>query len=352
MTWRDDLRAAVPGWVAGRVLVAAAWGVTLALVEWRLDGVRPVTTAQGLYAWDGAYYRDIAGGGYDAVAPGGLRFHPLVPLLGQGGIGVLAVANLGALAAGAAVHRVARVVTGEADLARRAATLVGIAPPAFCTAWAYAEGPFLALAAGQLLAVQRRRWWWAAVLGALATLTRPTGLLLVVPAAIEAWRARRETLPSPGAFAAVLAPVAAMGGFLAWVGGRYGDAWEPLEVQADLRGGFVLPPLRLLEGLGEMVVDPLGDGLHVPFAIGLLVLAWVCWRRLPPAWGALAVIAVLVNLAADNLNSTERYAYGTVPLLVGLASVTGGRWWRPSVVVSSLLLVGMASLAWYGRYVP
>ena len=59
-----------------------------------------------------------------------------------------------------------------------------------------------------------------------------------------------------------------------------------------------------------------------------------------------------LNLAADNLNSTERYAYGTVPLLVALATVTGGRRWRPAVVLSSLLLVGMTALAWYGRYVP
>jgi len=350
--WRADLRAALPGWLAGRALVAVAWGLVLLLVEWRLDGVRPVTTAQGLYAWDGAYYRDIAVGGYDAVEPGGIRFHPLLPLVGQTGPGVLLAANVGALAAGAVVHRVARVVTGDGDLARRAATWVGIAPPAFSAVWAYAEGPFIALAAGQLLAVHRRRWWLAALLGALAALTRPTGLLLALPAVIEAWRARREGWRWPGAVAAVVAPVAAVAGYLAWVGDRYGDAWEPMDVQADLRGGAVLPPLRMLEGIGEMVVDPLGDGLHVPFALALLALAWVCWRRLPPGWGALAVVAVLLNLTADNLNSTERYAYGTVPLLVGLASVTGGRWWRPAVVLSCLTMVGMATLAWYGHYVP
>jgi hypothetical protein len=123
-------------------------------------------------------------------------------------------------------------------------------------------------------------------------------------------------------------------------------------VQADLRGGTVLPPLRLVEGLGEMVADPFGDGLHVPFAFGVIALAWVAWRRLPRGWALLAVAAVVLNLGADNLNSTERYAYGTVPLLVALACVVGGRWWRPAVALSSLALVGMAALAWYGRYVP
>lgn len=345
----SDLRAALPGWLAGRALVAVAWGLVLAIVEWRLDGLRPVTTAQGLYAWDGAYYRDIAVGGYDAVEPGGIRFHPLLPLLGQSGIGILLVANLGGLVAAAVLHRLVLEETGDGDLARRSATLVGLAPPAFSTVWAYAEGPFLALAAGQLLALRRGRWWWAAVLGGLAALARPTGLLLVVPAVVEVWRRRPAVV---AAAAAALAPVLAVGGFIAWAGDRYGDALEPLRVQADLRRGTVLPPLRLLEGLGEVVADPFGDGLHVPFAFGLVALGWIAWRRLPLGWSLLAVVSVVVTLAADNLNSIERYAYGTAPLLVALAFVLGGRLWRPGIVVSGLLLVGMTTLAWYGRYVP
>ena len=345
------LRAALPGWLAGRALVAAAWGVALVLVEIRLDGVEPVTMAQGLFAWDGAYYRDIAEGGYDAVERGGIRFHPLLPLLGRSGLGVLLVANLGGLVAAAVIHRLVQSETGDDDLARRTATLVGIAPPAFSTVWAYAEGPFLALAAGQLLALRKERWWWAAALGALAALTRPTGLLLALPAAVVAWRRRSEGVGA-GTVAAVVTPVLAIGGYLAWVGGRYGDWWEPVRIQADLRGGTVFPLFRLVEGLGEVVADPFGDGLHVPFAFGIAALGWVAWRRLPLEWSVLAIAVVVLNLAADNLNSTERYAYGTVPLLVALGCVTGGRWWRPAVVVSGGLLVGMAAVAWYGRYVP
>ena len=347
--WRGDLRAALPGWLAGRAMAAVAWGVALLIIEWRLDGIRSVTAAQGLFAWDAAYYRDIAEGGYGAVDPGGTRFHPLLPLLGRSGIGVLLLANFGGLVAAATVHRLVVQETGDGDLARRSATLVGIAPPAFCTVLAYAEGPFIALAAAQLVAVRRGRWWWAALAGALAGLARPTGLLLMIPAAVEAVRRRSVRLP---AVAAVLAPAVAIGGYLAWVGDRYGDALEPLRVQADLRGGAEFPLFRLVEGVGEMVADPLGDGLHVPFALGMIVLVWVTWRRLPVAWAVLATAAVTVNLAADNLNSTERYAYGTVPLLVALGCVTGGWRWRPAVVLSCLMFIGMMALAWYGRYVP
>lgn len=349
MTWRADLRAALPGWLAGRALMVAAWGVALALVEIRLDGVRPVPMAQGLFAWDAAYYRDIAVEGYTADKVDAVRFHPLLPLLGQTAAGVLAVANLAALAAGALVHRLVREQTGDGDLARRSATLVGVAPPAFSTVLAYAEGLFLALTALQLLALRQRRWWVAAGCALLATLARPTGLLLAIPPLVVA---ARERLVRPGPAAAVVAPAVAFCGYLLWVGDRFGDATLPLDIQSDLRGGFVLPPLRLLEGLGEVVADPFGDGLHVPFAFGVVALAWVAWRRLPVEWSVLAVAAVVVNLAADNLNSTERYAYGTVPLVVALACVVGGRRWIPAAAVSCLLFVGMAALAWYGRYVP
>ena len=345
----------MPGWVVARVVVAAAWFANLALVEIRFDGVRPVPTDQGLFAWDGAYYRGIAELGYAGVEPDGLRFHPLFPLTGVNGTGLLVLASVSALVAGALVHRLAAVTTGDRDLARRAATLVGLAPPAFSAVWAYAEGPFLVLAAVQLLALHRRRWWLAGVAGALASLTRPSGLLLALPAGVEALRVRAGR-PGPlelaGRVAAVVGPVVGVTGYLLWVEETTGQGMLPVRVQEHLRGGFVLPPVRLLEGLGEIVTDPLGDGLHIPFAFASVYLAWVCWQRLPPSWSALAIAAVLINLGANNLNSTERYAYGTIPLLVAAAAVTGGRWWRPAVVTSTLGLLGMTALAWHGRYVP
>ena len=86
---------------------------------------------------------------------------------------------------------------------------------------------------------------------------------------------------------------------------------------------------------------------HTEIAIGRLSSA-----SCRVSWAALATASVLLNLSADNLNSTERYAYGTVPLLVALALVTGGRWWRPTVALCAVGLVGMTTLAWYGSYVP
>lgn len=358
-TWREDLAAALPGWVVARLVVAAAWLANAALIAVRLDGVEPATTTQGLFAWDGAYYGSLAQFGYANVEFDGIRFHPLVPLVGVNRTGVLILANVTALLAAALVHRLVVRVTGDRDLARRSATFTALAPPAFTLVWAYAEAPFLLLSAAQLLALHRRRWWTAGVLGVLASLTRPSGILLTLPAMVEALRrppdgSRRAVTFAgiAGRVAAIAGPIAGIAGYLWWVEEATGEGMLPVRIQEDLRGGFVFPVFRLVEGFGEMVTDTLGDGLHIPFAIGMVYLVWICWRRLPLSWAVLATAAVFTSIGAGNLNSIERYALGTVPLVVALASVTGGRWWRPAIVISTLGLFGLTVLAWYGEYVP
>ena len=355
---RADLRAALPGWVLGRALTALGWLGALALVSVEAGGTWTVQMHQGLFAWDGAFYRAIASGGYEAVGADATRFHPLLPLLGRTDLGLLIVSNLAALLAAAAVHRLAVEVLHDGDLARRAATLVGVAAPAFTLVWAYAEGLFLLTSALLLLALHRRQWWWVAVLGALATLARPTGVLLMAPIAVALLVGDDRPAAPPrderhnAQAAALVAPGLVLLGWLWWVGEVFHDTRLPLRVQSELRGGTRFLPFRLLEGLAEMVTDPVGDGLHLPFALLTLWLVWVAWRRLPASWVVYAAVTVLVMLSAANLNSIERYAFGNVAILVAGAAVAGGRAWRPTVAVSSALLVSMSALAWYGRYVP
>lgn len=390
-----DLRAALPGWVAGRVLVGAAWLASSALVALR-DIPRPVPMDQGLFAWDGVYYRAIAEIGYEAAGPAASRFHPLLPLLGMTVVGLVIVTQVVGLLCAAVGHRLVREVTGDGDLARRVATLLGIAPPAFSLVWVYGEGLLLLFAALHLLALHRRQWLLVAAWGALAVLARPTGLLLVVPAVVAAgldlWRrptdrpdsgllaasgttasdvtARAEVQPVDvsrgtdgrprrsvvatvaGASVAAALPLVTMTAWVAWVGDRFGDRTLPLDIQSSLRDGTHFPPFRLVEGIGEVFTDPLGDGLHVPFAFLVVWLAWVAWRQQPRPWAGYAIAGAAVFLAAGNLNSLERYAFATLPLTVALAQVSGGRRWRPVVVVCGMGLLGMATLGWQGEFVP
>src|SRR5436189_1843551 len=135
-----DVRAALPGWVAARVLVLVSWVAAHWWVDHQRGGVRPEPLAQGLFAWDGAFYRDIAAFGYRASPFEVLRFFPLYPLTARvldtvlsvsAGTALLIVSNVSALAAGALMHRVTKLETGDAGTARRAAWFVALVPPAF-----------------------------------------------------------------------------------------------------------------------------------------------------------------------------------------------------------------------------
>src|SRR5207244_2164378 len=142
---------------------------------------------QGLFAWDGAFYRDIADYGYHGVAREGLRFFPLLPLasralgvvlLGHVGLALLVLVQVAALVASVLLHRLTVVETSDRAAARRAAWLLALIPPASVLVLGYAEALLLCFAIAFFLYVRSGRWWLAVVVGVLAGLSRPVGMTL------------------------------------------------------------------------------------------------------------------------------------------------------------------------------
>src|SRR5439155_4633931 len=77
-------------------------------------------------------------------------------------------------------------------LATRSAFILLLAPHAFVFVMGYAESLLCALALATFLGLRREHWWWAAAAGFAAGLCRPVGVLLVLPALVEAIRAKRR----------------------------------------------------------------------------------------------------------------------------------------------------------------
>jgi hypothetical protein len=359
-----DLAAALPPWLAARALVGVAWVLVTVIVD-ELGTADPHQLDEGLAAWDGTFYRDIGDDGYAALPEEALRFYPLFPLLGRGAsvlflgdvtLGLVLVANVAAFAAAAAIHRLVVRETGDAVLARRAVWMFCLFPGAFVLVWAYSEALMILLAVLTFLALRGGRFGLAAVAGGLAALTRPLGLLLVVPAAIEAARgwstaSRRERAERVGA---VVAPGVGTALYLGWAGARFDDPLLPLEVQSRFRGDGVDPISRIGSGIGDLLgPEALGDGLHLPFALVFVALAVVVARSWPASYGAFTVAVLVVSLAAENLNSLERYGLNAFPLALGLAVVTSREWVeRSAIAVGAAGVTALAALAWVGAYVP
>jgi hypothetical protein len=360
-------RAVVVPFVLSRGIVLLALVLTRHVL--RVGAVRPlpIQARMGLLGWDASWYRAIADVGYGGVAKVGLRFFPLFPMLARVvswlpgvsvGLAVLLVANVSAFAVGFLMYELALREKGDPALARRAVWIVYLAPTAFVLVMGYAEATFMTAALVSLLALRGRRWWIAAAAGLLAGLTRPVGLLLVVPALVEVYQARTGMKPKDylRMAAAVVAPAVGTGSYLVWAEHRSGDLLYPLSVQqaSASRGGWV-DPFRAVWRAAHLAGSGghLSAGIHVVTAVALVVLLVVCWRRWPASFTAYAVAAVIVGLSARNLDSLERYSLSTVPLVLAAADLTGtGTRERVVLVVLGAMLVACSVLAFSGVLVP
>jgi hypothetical protein len=369
-------RAVLVPFVASRAVVLSALVLTRHVVTATRTATPPVQASDGLLGWDASWYRDIAAHGYNGVAKEGLRFFPFVPILARvvswlPGVSValalLLVANACALAVGALMYELVRGEGRSDAVARRAVWIVYLAPPAFVLVMGYAEATFMIATLVALLALRRQRWWLAAFAGVFAGLTRPVGVLLVVPALVEVvstWRARDTTIePRAPARdyiargAAVIGSLVGAGAYLVWAENRSGDLLYPLRVQqasSRLRGGWVDPARAVWDAIHDSAGgDHLSAGIHVFTVIVLIALIVVLWRRWPVSFAAYATAAALVALSARNLDSLERYCLSTVPLVAAAAElIGGGTRERVALVALGATLVAFSVLAFSGVLVP
>ena len=346
--------AAATSWLAARVAVGLGFLAAHGAVDALRPGEPPLALDQGLVAWDGAFYRDIATVGYDRLPEEALRFFPLFPLLGRvlgaplpGGAttGLVLVANVSALVAGWLLHRLVLEEGGSERRATTAVWLVAVLPASSVLVLAYTEALFLVLTIGSFLAMRRGRWGIVAVLALLSGLCRPSGALLALPilvgaasglgAATRAQRLRR--------LAAVAAAPLGTALYLAWVGARFGDPLRPLQVQSadDLRGRWVDPLSRIVDAVADAPSEGfLGEALHVPWIVLFFGLAVLVGRRLPASYAVYTVAVLVLAVSAESLGSFERYGLAAFPLAMVAADLL-----RSRVLERAVLVLSTAALA-------
>lgn len=347
-------------WLVARVVVAASWVAATAIVAKLQDPPQPLKShvPQGILGWDAVRYLEIATRGYEELPTKELRFFPLFPLVvraadwclpGPAPVAAVVVANLAALALGAAVYALTMSETRNAAVARTAVWFAALSPAGFVLVWGYAEGVFNLLVASTLLTIRSGKWWVAAITAGLAGLTRPLGILLVVPIAVEGVRAlssRRDRRALVPIAAAAVAPLAGTAAYLYWVRVTFGDPFLPYTIQTS--PSFRGAPWGAL-GAVQKAATSLGTGsvslesVRVVWVVVALLLIVVLVRRWPASYGALAVASLVVALAASRLGSFERYALTTVPAALALATVA-----RTDAVRTGLLVTFGSAMALYG----
>jgi hypothetical protein len=293
--------------------------------------------------WDGIYYLQIAQHGYPTALTHNVSsvvaFFPLYPLLvrlvmaalGDMAVAATAVSLLTGASACLAVGALARRRAGT-EAGVRAGWLVALAPGAAFLSTAYAEGLAISLCALAILMLDERRWVAAGAWGALATLTSPLALPVVVTAAWAAYRSRRR--------AAWVAAGLSASGFASycvflWV--HVGTPWAWFDAERTGWGQHhvdLFAPLHwLATGSGATLVDTFG----IAAAVGGF---WVMRRsRVPVTWWVFTV-AFLASVVFDSaLWLTPRFLLSAFPFTAALGIVVEGRRFRMLATASAALMV-------------
>jgi hypothetical protein len=290
----------------------------------------PIRWLDAFGRWDTWFYLRIASFGYQPVAQGWAHeaaFFPLYPMLIRGVseltalplfFSALLVSWVCFALAVRSLYRLFEEVAGERTAAWATAALLMFPGSLFLTT-AYTESLFLLLSTTAIRFARQRAFGLAGVAAALAALTRPNGVLLVVALGIELWRAWRRRERLGWAWGCVLLPVAA----LALHAGLMAQVYDnPLYFQVIQRawGRSLSPPWVALFGFHF-------DPDYYLFTLGALAAIVWAWRRgsQPLSLQAHAAVSILLPLCTGTMKSMPRFVGVDFPLFLTLAEWTRTR---------------------------
>ncbi len=325
-----------------------------------------IETVRGLFEvwtrWDAPHYLEIATSGYASSGEDRvfIAFFPLFPgltrivwtVIGDPLFAGFVVATVASLAAGVAIHQLARLDLSE-TLARRAALFLFIFPTSYFLHVPYTEGLFIALVVGSFIAARTDRWALAGVLGAAAALARINGLVLIPALAVEAYLQYRQTRTFRFEWLWIAAIGAGFGVYLLINLAVHGDPLAFLAIQRDHWFKTFAPPWTgisdVIGGIGRREgtdAQLLGVQEALFIAIGLVGTA-ASALFLRPSYTVWMGLNWLIFTSTAFVFSVPRFSITLFPLFLLMAM--GSR--RPAayavMVVWSLLFLGL----FIGQYV-
>jgi hypothetical protein len=301
--------------------------------------------------FDTMHYLRIARDGYDSVADS--VFPPVYPVgmkvagflfsgfLTPGEshlLGGLVLSNLACVGLFILLYQVTAELLDE-NAARRAVFFLAVFPTSFYLLAGYTESIFILLALGSVWSARRGRFWQAGVLGLLASLTRLTGWILIVPLAYEFYRqfvADRDEINRQRILAqlrgkkliTLLAIFLPPLGLIIFFGMRQllglppiGPVYENYWLQTTGIPGWdlVTAVQKMFAGRASFVLYL--DFLSAFFLLGTTILAF---RRLGPTYGlySAALLFFILLPASDQkpLFSFMRYTLAFFPTFMILAN--------------------------------
>ncbi len=311
--------------------------------------------------WDARHYLDLAVFGYratvagDLIGPDGYRslhpetlpfdiaFFPLFPwttavvmvALHDPSLASFIVSGVALGVAAPLLFRLASLDQGR-SIGLRAVWFLLIFPTAYALQIGYTESLFLALVLGSFLAARTDRWWLAGILGALATLTRINGLILIPALIAEAaviWWPHRGPFDRRWLFIGLipLGPLI----YLALNQAVYEDPFAFLAIQSEHWHKALSAPWV---GIGDLLHSSLPRAWipELAFVVLGVVATVVCAVRFRLSWTVWMVGNLLLFTSTSTILSVPRYDLILFPMFVWFAQLADT---RPKLVLMSAVSI-------------
>jgi hypothetical protein len=232
----------------------------------------------------------------------------------------------------------------DARAADLAPWVMALAPGGLSMILGYSDSFYLTGLIWGLVAVERRHWWLAGTLAAVATASRPNGVIAAVAIVVVALGMRA----SARQFVALVTPsIAVLVGWMTYLHWATGD---PLVFWTAKAGWDEMT-------LVEFVADPLHQPLAVFHVVTFMVFVvpyLLRFRTQPPAWGVIVLLTVVPPLALGVIG-LARYSVLAFPMAFATADVLSRQrsWVRIlALAAGAVALVALARLVVVRSWVP
>jgi len=307
--------------------------------------------------FDTLHYMRIAESGYEveedsvfpplfpAVMAGvGWMLSPILPQAERNLMGAIIISNIAFIGVLILLFRLT-IRELDSESAVRTIVYLAIFPTSFFLLAAYSESLFILLAVGSIYSARKDRIWLAGCLGLLASLTRLTGLVLVLPLAYE-YLSRREFKVSKidPASIAVLLPFVGSAAFLLWRSSAglppLGNIYEQYWFQTT-----GIPGVDMFRAIVQMIKGEAALTLFFDFFCALLLLATTiaAFRKLGATFGLYSAgLLLFILLPASELKplySFSRYTLAFFPTFIILGRFSTTPWRKRIVIYPSIALL-------------
>lgn len=294
------------------------------------DGICSLSSFLNIWTvWESFWYLGIASDGYSAAAGSydvaGYAFFPLYPglirlLAGFTGSPVVAgliISNVSILIASLYLYKLVRLESGK-GVALRSIKYMFLFPGAFILSAVLAESLFLAIAISCFYYAKKGNWYFVGVLGFLASLSQPTGVIVFLPVVYEYLKVRGFNADLIRFDVIYLLMIPA--GILLYALLNLNLAGDPLAfVHAQAGWGAMLspPPVELM---GRYVTGSVSILFGAVFTAACIAFLLLCYRDINFSMWLYSMLFILIPLSTPSLKwSMARYLLVLFPMFIIMA---------------------------------